>query len=104
MKLSFLLVCCLGCSSADNAPPIHDPDAGMDSGTDAHEEPAPPVSLSKYCCKQGGTVQTCTIDPNPWTCVPDSNQPYSYDCYTSVCEVGQSCIGESGPGKVELCP
>lgn len=114
MKLGLLslasLAICMGCSNAPYHPFTNDggdegsTEAGEDAGVDA---PSYPIGI--YCCKQAEVEQPCTLNPNPWTCVPfPKTQPqYAYDCTTVLCSaedsLGLYCIGINGPGVVELC-
>lgn len=112
--LACALAYCMGCSSAPTSHPFTNAaDAESDAGeseASQETEAATPVVYSNYCCKQAEVVQPCTLNPNPWGCVPfPETQPWaSYDCTTPLCanaqSVGLYCIGINGPGTVVPCP
>ena len=93
----WVLVCCIGCSSA--ADPA---DAGVDASMGLDSTLMPEAAkLSNLCCQQAGLQQTCTEDYSSWSCV---DQTWSYACTTPLCTVGQYCVGVDGPGEVVSCP
>jgi len=107
LRTALLCVLCCACASGVDSQ-NNELDATLDGPSVDAADAADAVEewdrLTGYCCEQSALQQTCTLQYNPWSCVPDPSQPTSYPCTTPLCGEGQYCIGLNGPGTVIFCP